>query len=253
MTVVLRCSACRCGQAGDQVGEILARGEQLGDGLVHVLADELGIGAGQDDVGVRSTIVVVLVPDAHHLADDLQRQPGGDVLDEVARPGGQQLVDNASAAVRCTSSSNFLIILGVNARETIRRSLACRGSSMLIIEPKYSLNSAGRSSMLVAPRAEENSSGCRLAADTSACETKRVVAVARRGERALRRRRRWRLPSAQPAKSACRALRRLLPERDQRQVEVTSDGGGMRTGHGCRLPDQEHRSVPMVAPLAVRG
>ena len=45
-------------------------------------------------------------------------------------------------AVRCTSSSNFLIIFGVNARDTIRRSRACRGSSMLIIEPKYSLNSA---------------------------------------------------------------------------------------------------------------
>ena len=75
------------------------------------------------------------------------------------------------AAVRCTSSSNFLIILGVNARETIRRSRACRGSSMLIIEPKYSLNSAGKSSILVAPRAEENSSGCRLAACTSACDT----------------------------------------------------------------------------------
>ena len=49
------------------------------------------------------------------------------------------------AAVRCTSSSNFLIILGVNARDTIRRSRACRGSSMLIMEPKYSLNSSGTS------------------------------------------------------------------------------------------------------------
>ena len=40
------------------------------------------------------------------------------------------------AAVRCSSSSNFLIIFGVEARDTIRRSRACRGSSMLIIEPK---------------------------------------------------------------------------------------------------------------------
>ena len=76
------------------------------------------------------------------------------------------------AAVRCTSASNRAIILGVNARDTIRRSRACRGSSMLIIEPKYSLYSAGRSTMLVAPRAEENSSGCRLASVTSACRTK---------------------------------------------------------------------------------
>jgi len=75
-------------------------------------------------------------------------------------------------AVRCTSSSNFLIIFGVNARDTIRRSRACRGSSMLIIEPKYSLNSAGRSKMLVAPAAEENSCGFLLASATSACRTR---------------------------------------------------------------------------------
>ncbi len=73
-----------------------------------------------------------------------------------------------AAAVRCTSSSNLLIIFGVNARDTIRRSRACRGSSMLIIEPKYSLNSTGRSTMLVDPRAEENSSGWRLASVMSA-------------------------------------------------------------------------------------
>ncbi len=75
------------------------------------------------------------------------------------------------AAVRCTSSSNFLIIFGVKARDTIRRSRACRGSSMLIIEPKYSLNSAGRSIRLVAPRAEENTSGFLLAPATSECRT----------------------------------------------------------------------------------
>ena len=73
--------------------------------------------------------------------------------------------------MRCTSSSNFLIIFGVNARDTIRRSLACLGSSMLIIEPKYSLNSVGRSIRLVAPSAEENTSGLRLASVTSACLT----------------------------------------------------------------------------------
>ena len=76
-----------------------------------------------------------------------------------------------TAAVRCTSSSNFLIIFGVNARDTIRRSRACRGSSMLIIEPKYSLNSTGRSTMLVDPAAEENSSAFLLASTTSACLT----------------------------------------------------------------------------------
>ena len=76
------------------------------------------------------------------------------------------------AATRRTSSSNFAISRGLNARETIRRSRACLGSSMLIIEPKYSLNSTGRSGMLVAPCAEENTSGCLLASTTSACFTR---------------------------------------------------------------------------------
>jgi hypothetical protein len=62
-----------------------------------------------------------------------------------------------------------LIILGVKARETILRSLACLGSSMLIIEPKYSLNSTGRSMALVAPAADENTSGVLLASTTSGC------------------------------------------------------------------------------------
>ena len=75
------------------------------------------------------------------------------------------------AAARRTSASNPAIIRGVNARETIRRSRACLGSSMLIIEPKYSLNSTGRSAMPVAPRAEENTSGCLLASTMSACRT----------------------------------------------------------------------------------
>ncbi len=77
-----------------------------------------------------------------------------------------------SAAARCTSSWNFAISRGLNARETIRRSRVCRGLSMLIIEPKYSLNSTGRSGMLVAPFAEENTSGCLLASTTSAYRTR---------------------------------------------------------------------------------
>ena len=76
------------------------------------------------------------------------------------------------AAARRTSSSNFAISRGLNARETIRRSRACLGSSMLIIEPKYSLNSTGRSGMLVAPCAEENTWGCLLASTMSACFTR---------------------------------------------------------------------------------
>ena len=75
------------------------------------------------------------------------------------------------AAIPATSSANRWIILGVKARDTIRRSRACLGSSMLIIDPKYSLNSTGRSAIEVAPLPEENTSGFRLAATTSACRT----------------------------------------------------------------------------------
>jgi hypothetical protein len=74
----------------------------------------------------------------------------------------------AAEATRCAESSNRWIIRGVNARDTIRRSRACRGSSMLIMEPKNSLNSTGRSTMLVAPLPEQNTSGFLLASTTSA-------------------------------------------------------------------------------------
>jgi hypothetical protein len=75
-------------------------------------------------------------------------------------------------AARRTSSSNLAISRGLNARETIRRSRACRGSSMLIIDPKYSLNSTGRSGIWVAPRPEENTAGYLLASTTSAYLTR---------------------------------------------------------------------------------
>jgi len=76
-----------------------------------------------------------------------------------------------AAALR-TSSSNLAIMRGLNALDTIRRRRACLGASMLIIEPKYSLNSTGRSGMLVAPFPEQNASGWRLASMMSACRTR---------------------------------------------------------------------------------
>ena len=75
------------------------------------------------------------------------------------------------AAIPATSSANRWIIRGVKARDTMRRSRACLGSSMLIIDPKYSLNSTGRSGIEVAPLPEENTSAFRLASTTSACRT----------------------------------------------------------------------------------
>ena len=58
---------------------------------------------------------------------------------------------------------------GVKPRETIRRCRPWRGSSMLIIPPKNSFISLGRSRIEVAPRAEEKTSGARLASRICAC------------------------------------------------------------------------------------
>ena len=70
-------------------------------------------------------------------------------------------------AVRSTSSVRSCSRRGVKPRETIRRSRACRGSSMLIIEPKNSLNSGGMSATDVAPGPERYTPGVRLAVTTS--------------------------------------------------------------------------------------
>ena len=64
-----------------------------------------------------------------------------------------------SAAMRSTASSSRASMRGVKPAETSLRSRAWRGSSMAIIEPKYSLNSGGLS-MIVMPAAELNRSGC---------------------------------------------------------------------------------------------
>ena len=72
------------------------------------------------------------------------------------------------SATACTWSSKRWTIRGENARDTIRRILACRGSSMLIIEPKYSFRSAGMSAMLMALSPEQKSAGRRDASMTSA-------------------------------------------------------------------------------------
>ena len=54
----------------------------------------------------------------------------------------------------CTESSSRASIRGVNPADTSRLSRAWRGSSMAMMELKYSLNSGGKS-LMVTPRAEE--------------------------------------------------------------------------------------------------
>ncbi len=65
-------------------------------------------------------------------------------------------------------SSIDLIMRGLNAAETMRRSRAWRGLSMLIMEPKKSSISSGRSIMDVAPGPDRKISGWRLASEMSA-------------------------------------------------------------------------------------
>ncbi len=68
----------------------------------------------------------------------------------------------------CTWSSSWFSCLGPKPELTRPRSFLCRGSSMLMIDPRNSASSWGMSPMLVPPRPETNSSGWRLACMTSA-------------------------------------------------------------------------------------
>src|SRR5215469_7988144 len=114
------------------------------------------------------------------------------------------------AAVRSTSCSNFWIIFGVNARDTIRRSRAWRGSSMLIMEPKYSFHSGGKSSRLTA----------RLR--YVGVRHEGVVTIAgRSGQWPLGHQETcWLAECAQPGEVGVTEVERLLPELDQRQVDT---------------------------------
>jgi hypothetical protein len=59
--------------------------EEGGQRIVLVL-DQLGVAAGQDDVGLGQHHRTVLVGHAHHVADDPQRDRRGDVGHDVDRP-----------------------------------------------------------------------------------------------------------------------------------------------------------------------
>ena len=71
----------------------------------------------------REDLRLVLGGDAHHLADDLQRQRSGDLVHEVALAVGElleQAVDDAGGLRRCTYSSTRAISLGVKPLDTMR-------------------------------------------------------------------------------------------------------------------------------------
>src|SRR5262249_32838320 len=67
----------------------------------RVARDEAGVlrvGVAEDDVGPRDDPRVVAFGDAEHGADDLDRQAYRGLGHEVARPGGDQLVDDPRRA-----------------------------------------------------------------------------------------------------------------------------------------------------------
>ena len=160
-------------RGGEVVGRVLARGarprsctsvrelraglQERRDDLRRVeVGDVLGIARAEDDVGAVEDELVLALRDAHHVADDLERQRRGDLGHEVARALLDRRRRRSRAATRCTSSSTRCSMRGVKPRETMRRSRAWRGSSMLIIEPKNSRKlAAGRPMLRAAARAEE--------------------------------------------------------------------------------------------------
>ena len=70
-------------------------------------------------------------------------------------------------ALTFTTSSTAVISFGVKPLDTIERSRKCFGSSMLIIEPKNSAISCGRSPMFEPPWPEQKSFGLRLTCQMS--------------------------------------------------------------------------------------
>ena len=71
------------GQAPHELGQVVA-GVHEGQHGVLALGDVLGVAEGQDDVGAVEDGVVVALGHAHHVADDLEREPGRHLGDEVA-------------------------------------------------------------------------------------------------------------------------------------------------------------------------
>ena len=72
-----------------------------------------------------------------------------------------QMPSMTSSQIVATESSTDSSRRGVNARDTMPRWRAWRGSSMLMNDPKNSMASMGRSGMATAPWPEQNSLGLR--------------------------------------------------------------------------------------------
>ena len=105
----------------------------------------------------------------------LNSDRGMPIMSQITRSGnGAEIVSTRSTSpfshmssmtsvqMRSTESSTDSSRRGVKARETMPRWRACRGSSMLMNDPKNSMASAGMSGIDTAPWPEQNSLGWRL-------------------------------------------------------------------------------------------
>ena len=83
------------------LAELLGVLPQLPSGLERPLdrAAVLRIGAAQHDVRAGEDEVLVRFGNAHHLADDVERKTGGDLLDEVDLPLRRHLIDELGGEV----------------------------------------------------------------------------------------------------------------------------------------------------------
>src|SRR5439155_8878985 len=78
-----------------QPGQFLAGGEDGGDDPAFALVDDVfRVARPEDDVGALEDERFLAPGDAHQVGDDPQRQPGGDVGDEVAFPSLDDGIDD---------------------------------------------------------------------------------------------------------------------------------------------------------------
>jgi hypothetical protein len=80
-------------QALDQRRQLLAGAQHGGHGFGEI-GHVVGIGRTENDVAAVEDVAVLVGGDAHHVADDLQRQRRRDLADEVAAPGVDHAVDD---------------------------------------------------------------------------------------------------------------------------------------------------------------
>ena len=86
--VVGRLLLAEAGEILRQRGELLPRLQDRRDRLREI-GDVLGIGRAENHVGAVEDVAVLARRDAHHVADDLERQHRGDVGHEVAADRGR--------------------------------------------------------------------------------------------------------------------------------------------------------------------